>query len=63
MDELHLLADLCVFSVQANWLLVATGPIAQSAEQQTHNLLVPGSSPGGTISFGNIALQLNKRLV
>ena len=24
-----------------------TGPIAQRLEQQTHNLLVPGSNPGG----------------
>ena len=26
---------------------VSRGPIAQRLEQQTHNLLVPGSNPGG----------------
>ena len=26
------------------------GPVAQRLEQQTHNLLVPGSNPGGPTS-------------
>ena len=29
------------------FFLSSNGPIAQSVEQETHNLLVPGSSPGG----------------
>ena len=28
----------------------AQGPVAQRLEQQTHNLLVPGSNPGGPTS-------------
>ena len=28
------------------------GPIAQSVERRTHNPLVPGSSPGGSIPAG-----------
>jgi hypothetical protein len=31
----------------ANMLDWVRGPIAQRLEQQTHNLLVPGSNPGG----------------
>jgi hypothetical protein len=31
----------------ADMLDLGRGPIAQRLEQQTHNLLVPGSNPGG----------------
>jgi hypothetical protein len=38
------------------------GPVAQRLEQQTHNLLVPGSNPGGpttcrTVRSGDVALD------
>ena len=33
--------------------VIILGPIAQSVEQETHNLLVPGSSPGGPSLLNN----------
>ena len=35
----------------ANMLDLVRGPIAQRLEQQTHNLLVPGSNPGGPTTY------------
>ena len=36
------------------------GPIAQRLEQQTHNLLVPGSNPGGPTNILNVLNEFRR---
>jgi hypothetical protein len=43
----------CKMSLENRLWLYNPGPIAQRLEQQTHNLLVPGSNPGGPTSSRN----------
>ena len=45
-DELGLARSKLISASILDW----RGPIAQRLEQQTHNLLVPGSNPGGPTS-------------
>ena len=46
------------FPSMLNW---AYGPVAQRLEQQTHNLLVPGSNPGGPTSILRVINQFRRR--